>query len=143
MSVQFLGQAQAGAPIRLPFFSSKVPAGFPSPAQDYIEQSIDLNQLCIHHPTATFFVRVSGDSMIEAGIFEDDVLVVDRAITAEHGDIVVASINGEFTVKRLSCKMNLMLLPENPRYQPVHIKNADELQIFGVVTNAIRRFNRK
>ena len=143
MSVQFLGQAQASVPIRLPFFSSKVPAGFPSPAQDYIEQSIDLNQLCIHHPTATFFVRVSGDSMIEAGIFEDDVLVVDRAITAEHGDIVVASINGEFTVKRLSCKMNLMLLPENPRYQPVHIKNADELQIFGVVTNAIRRFNRK
>lgn len=86
----------------LPFFIEHVPCDFPSPAQDYVEDRLDINQLVIKHPNATYFIRVSGDSMIDAGIGDGDLLVVDRALTAQHGDIIVAAVNGEFTVKRVA-----------------------------------------
>ncbi|WP_431310030.1 LexA family protein [Marinospirillum insulare] len=85
----------------IPLFTDRVSAGFPSPAQDYVEQRLDLNQLCIKHPASTFFVRVEGHSMIEAGIFEGDILVFDRSIKPEHGAIVIANVFGETTVKEL------------------------------------------
>lgn len=85
MSAVFLGDARPGAALAIPLFASKIKAGFPSPAQDYVERTLDLNELCIRHPNATFFVRVEGDSMIEAGIYDGDVLVVDRSVDAEQG----------------------------------------------------------
>ncbi|WP_290613544.1 translesion error-prone DNA polymerase V autoproteolytic subunit [Arsukibacterium sp. UBA3155] len=143
MAAVFIGNASIWPRRRIPFYSDPVRAGFPSPAQDYIERTLDLNELCIRHPTATFFVRVEGDSMIDAGIYDGDVLVVDRAINAEHGDIVVAALGHEFTVKQLATQPQLQLLPRNPAYQPITLTEGDELNIFGVVTNVIRQMKRK
>ena len=124
--------------LAIPLFSDAISAGFPSPAQDYIEQTLDLNELCIKHPAATFFVRVEGDSMINAGIFPNDILVVDRSIQAVQGDIVVASLYGEFTVKELVLGAKPYLLPHNPAYPPIDIPEGGDLEIFGVVTNVVR-----
>ncbi len=143
MSAVFIGNADSWPKQRIPFYSDPVKAGFPSPAQDYVERTLDLNELCIRHPNATFFVRVEGDSMIEAGIYDGDVLVVDRSVDAEHGDIVVAAVGNEFTVKELCTRPSLMLLPHNPAYKPIRPRNGEELNIFGVVTNVIRQMKRK
>lgn len=124
--------------LAIPLFGDAISAGFPSPAQDYIEQTLDLNELCIKHPAATFFVRVEGDSMVNAGIFPNDILVIDRSIQATQGDIVVASLYGEFTVKELVLGANPCLLPHNPAYQPISIPEGSDMEIFGVVTNVIR-----
>ncbi|MBV2129220.1 translesion error-prone DNA polymerase V autoproteolytic subunit [Arsukibacterium indicum] len=143
MVAVFIGNADFWPKRRMPFYSDPVMAGFPSPAQDYIERTLDLNELCVRHPTATFFVRVEGDSMIDAGIFDGDVLVVDRALDAEHGDIVVAAVGNEFTVKQLATRPALQLLPRNAAYPPICLRDGDELNIFGVVTNVIRQMKRK
>ena len=143
MSAVFIGNADFWPKQQIPFYCDPVKAGFPSPAQDYVERTLDLNELCIRHPNATFFVRVEGDSMIEAGIYDGDVLVVDRSVDAEHGDIVVAAVGGEFTVKELCTRPSLMLLPRNPAYKPIRPRNGEELNIFGVVTNVIRQMKRK
>lgn len=118
----------------LPLFLERVPAGFPSPAQDYIEQSLDLNELCITHPEATYFVRCEGDSMIEASIQSGDILIVNRALNATHGDVVIASLYGELTVKELHLRPRPGLFPRNPNYQPIILNDTDALDIFGVVT---------
>ena len=143
MSAVYLGDASIWPKRKIPFYGDPVKAGFPSPAQDYVERTLDLNELCIRHPNATFFVRVEGDSMIEAGIYDGDVLVVDRSIDAEHGDIVVAAVGGEFTVKEFCTRPSLALLPRNPAYKPIRPRNGEELNIFGVVTNVIRQMKRK
>jgi len=124
--------------VPLPLFLERVSCGFPSPAQDYVEDSLDLNKLLIKHPSATYFVRVSGDSMIGAGIGDGDMLVVDRALTAGHGDIVVAAVAGEFTVKELQTRPTLRLMPHNASYSPIVFQSEEELQIFGVVTFTIK-----
>lgn len=129
--------------LSIPLFMERVAAGFPSPAQDYVEQTLDLNELCIKRPAATFFVRVEGDSMTGAGIFADDILVVDRSIRAGQGDIVIASLNGELTVKELELKPRIRLIPRNPAYLPIEIQDGAELDIFGVVTNVVRNMRRK
>lgn len=140
--MEILGQAELNQPIFLPLYSNMISAGFPSPAQDYIEQTLDLNELCIRHPAATFLVRVSGDSMKDAGIFEGDILVVDRAIEAVHGDIIVASLNQAFTVKELCLKPIQQLLPHNKAYPPILLKEGDEFDVFGVVVSVVRRMTR-
>ncbi|WP_213989666.1 translesion error-prone DNA polymerase V autoproteolytic subunit [Sodalis sp. dw_96] len=132
--MRFIRAVELAEVIPLPLFASRVPAGFPSPAQDYIENRIDLNQLCINHPAATYFVRVTGDSMIEGFINEGDMLVVDSAITARHGQIVIAAFDGEFTVKQLQLTPIPRLLPMNPAYQAIPIRVDDNVEIFGVVT---------
>ncbi|GAA0685335.1 translesion error-prone DNA polymerase V autoproteolytic subunit [Marinobacterium maritimum] len=142
MNAVILARAATNASLAIPFFLESVPAGFPSPAQDYVEQTLDLNDLCIRHPAATYFVRAEGDSMIEVGIFSGDILVVDRSLTAEHGDIVIASISGEMTVKQLATRPQVHLLPRNPAYQAINVPEGFELEIFGVVTNVIHRFRR-
>jgi DNA polymerase V len=122
----------------MPFYDSKISAGFPSPADDAVDRKLDLNSYLIKHPTATFFLRVSGDSMINAGIFDNDILIVDRSLEAKHGRIVIAALAGELTVKRLYKRGDLIrLLPENPRYQPITISEDEELHIWGVVTNVL------
>ncbi len=119
----------------LPFYSSKVQAGFPSPADDYIERYLDLNAEFIKHPASTFILRATGESMIEAGIFSGDMLLVDRSIKPDEGKIVIAAINGELTVKRLSFKNGKMqLLAANPLFKPIDISGEEELVIWGVVT---------
>jgi len=107
-----------------------------------VEQTLDLNELCIKRPAATFFVRVDGDSMIDAGIFSNDILIVDRSVKPAHGDVVVAQVNGEFTVKELCLRPTLMLVPRNKSFEPISFADDSELQIFGVVTNVLRQMNR-
>lgn len=127
--------------VKLPLFISKVPAGFPSPAEDYIEKYLDLNELLIKHPSATFFVKVSGNSMINAGIHDGDILIVDRALEPKNNDIVIAVIDGELTVKRLIIKnKKIYLYPENSNYKPIEIGNEEyDLLIWGVVTYVIHK----
>jgi DNA polymerase V len=121
----------------LPLYANKVSAGFPSPADDYLECKLDLNTHLIKHPAATFFVRVSGDSMQSAGINHGDMLIVDKSIEPVDGKIVVAAIDGELTVKRLSKKSGkIYLLPANKNYNPIVIQDQD-LIIWGVVTYVI------
>jgi DNA polymerase V len=122
----------------IPLFSSKVPAGFPSPADDYIEEKLDLNKHLIKHPSATFFVRVTGQSMINAGIHDGDLLVVDRSLNPVHNKIVIAAIDEELTVKRLFKKNGVTkLLPENDKFDPIELKEGEEMTIWGVVTNVL------
>ncbi|MCP4597172.1 translesion error-prone DNA polymerase V autoproteolytic subunit [Neptuniibacter sp.] len=140
MSVVFLGQSELKTTLKMPFFLSTVSAGFPSPAQDYVEKTLDLNELLIQRPAATYFVRAEGDSMQEAGIHSGDILIVDRSIDACHGDIVIAALQGELTVKQLELKPVCRLLPCNPRYRPIVIPEGSDLELFGVVTNVIHSF---
>jgi DNA polymerase V len=125
--------------LELPLFNCSISAGFPSPADDYIDLKLDLNEYLIKRPSSTFLVRVSGESMIKAGIHDGDLLTVDRSITPTDGKIVIAVINGECTVKRIQYKNNILhLLPENDAYQPIIIKEfSDSVFIWGVVTNVI------
>lgn len=124
---------------RIPFFSTRVSAGFPSPADDYVERSFDLNELCIQHPAATYVVRVEGESMTGAGILPGDILVVDRSLRANHSDIVVASVYGELTVKELSLRPTLQLVPHNPDFLVINIGEGSDFEIFGVVSSVIRQ----
>ncbi len=130
----------ANAPVsEIPLFLSPVVCGFPSPAQDYVEQSIDLNQLCVEHPAATFYVRASGHSMVQDGINDGDLLIVDRALKARHGAIVLACLDGEFTVKRLQERPYPALMPANPDFAPIYLQEGQELEIFGVVTFVLHK----
>lgn len=139
MSAEILGRVEPNQSIFLPLYSDQISAGFPSPAQDYIERTLDLNELCISHPSSTFLVRVSGDSMKDAGIFDGDMLVVDRSVTAIHGSIVVAAVNREFTVKELCLKPVRKLLPHNKAYQPILLNEQGDFEIFGVVVSVVRK----
>jgi DNA polymerase V len=124
--------------IALPLFLNKVAAGFPSPASDYVEKTLDLNELLVQKPAATFFVRAQGDSMLGAGIHTNDILVVDRSIEPEPGKIVICALNGELTVKRLEREQQQWKLKaENPAYADIALHEELELVIWGVVTNVI------
>lgn len=119
----------------IPVYLSKVQAGFPSPADDYIERYLDFNSEFVKHPAATFITQAVGESMIEAGIFPGDRLLVDRSLEATDGKIVIAAIHGELTVKRLSRKGGkVQLLPANPDFQPIDITQEEDVVIWGVVT---------
>lgn len=123
----------------LPFYLSRISAGFPSPADDYMENALDLNELLITHPAATFFVRVSGHSMTKAGIHNGDILIVDRSLKATSGKIVVAVVDGQFTVKRLKITASgkVWLLAENDDFSDIEAKGEQDIHIWGVVTNVI------
>ena len=142
MTINYLGSISADD---LPatftkFFVEPVSVGFPSPANDYLESPIDLNQYLIKNGAATFLVRVSGDSMLDANIADQAILIVDRSLKPKHGSIVVASLDGDFVCKRLHLKPRLCLLPENPKYQPIYIQHGQDLDIMGTVTAAINKF---
>tara|TARA_B000000565_G_scaffold186937_1_gene142224 strand:+ start:8338 stop:8853 length:516 start_codon:yes stop_codon:yes gene_type:complete len=125
----------------VPLFSTHVQAGFPSPADDHIDQKLNIHTLLIKHPAATLFVKVAGDSMIDAHIFEGDLLVVDRSLNAKPNDIVIAVLNGELTVKRLIKKQQKFFLkPENPAYPLIELTRDNDSLIWGVVTSVIRQF---
>lgn len=126
----------------VPFFSEAVAAGFPSPAEGDLKGSLDLNELCISNPPATYFVRARGESMRDAGISDGDILIVDRSLEARSGSIVIASLQGEFTVKTLELRGgHARLLPANPDYAPIDITPELGAEFFGVVTFVIRRLH--
>lgn len=137
MKVTLIARADQFEALKIPLFLDRVPAGFPSPASDYMEKTLDLNELCIRQPAATYFVRAQGESMIEAGIFDGDVLVVDRSLAAKHGDIVIAEFCGELTVKKLEIYPHLQMVPMNKKMSPLVIPEVTDLEIFGVVTTVI------
>jgi len=123
-----------------PIFASTIAAGFPSPADDYIESRIDLNEYLVQHKEATFFLRVQGNSMTELGILNNDLLVVDRSLPVEDGNIVIAAIGGEFTVKQLVySQKGCMLKAANPTHQDIIINSEDDLEVWGVVRWAIHK----
>lgn len=123
----------------LPYVDGGISAGFPSPAADYLDLTIDLNRELVEHPSSTFYARVKGRSMQDAGIQDGDVLVVDRSLTAKNGDIAVAYLNGDFTVKRLRFSGNTcFLLPANKDFPKIEVSENDDFRIWGVVTFVIK-----
>lgn len=129
-----------GLPLPIPAFLAGVQAGFPSPADDYIEKQLDLNELVVQHPISTFFVRVEGDSMRDAGILSGDILVVDRSLEPSNGKIVVAIIDGEFTVKRIQITpKGISLVPENVSFDTIEVSPEADFQVWGVVTYVIHK----
>jgi DNA polymerase V len=123
-----------------PVFLALIEAGFPSPADDWIEDALDLNKLLLKNPAATYFLRVKGDSMIGAGIHEHDLLIVDRSITPAHNDVVIASVLGDLTVKRLHRERDAVrLVPDNPGFDPIEVTPEMELRIWGVVTYSLHK----
>lgn len=124
--------------VLLPLYGHKISAGFPSPADDYVEDRLDLNRLLVQNKSATFFLRVKGDSMVNAGIHDGDIIVVDRSVEATDGSVVVAVIDGELTIKRLVFSNGAAELhAENPKYDPIRFKEGQELTIWGVVTSSV------
>lgn len=140
--LSIIGQAMRDTPAgrTCPLYLSPVSAGWPSPADDYLEEEIDLHDMAVRNPAATFFLRASGDSMIGVGIHDGDILVVDRSISASHNRIVIASIGGELLVKRICRKQNrVYLVPANPDYPEIDITEEEYVHIWGVVTYALHK----
>ena len=127
--------------LNMPYFENGVSAGFPSPAEDHMHSKIDLNNLLIENPSATYYVRVNGDSMLGAGILSGDLLIVDRSIEVTNNCIVVVHLDGEFTVKRIKkIKKKIFLQAENNNYKPIEITKEMDFELFGVVAHAIHHF---
>ena len=125
----------------LPLLQHRIPGGFPSPADDYVEKELDLNHYLVRNKAATYFFRVIGNSMTGAHIHDGDMLVVDRSVEPKHGHIVLAVINNEYTVKRLyACNGVIELHAENPAYSPIRFREHEELQVWGVVVGTVARF---
>lgn len=138
MSIQTLKINKSSCHFNLPLYSNRVPAGFPSPADDHLDGSLDLNELLITHPAATFFCRVSGESMVDLGILDGDIIVVDRALEAQHGDIVLAAVNGELTCKLLDTN-HKRLLSANEAFPPIELGDEADLIIEGVITASVHQ----
>jgi len=139
--LEVLRLIEGGSPsFSLPLYSSRVAAGFPSPADDYVEESLDLNKHLIHKPAATFFVKATGNSMLGAGIHDGDILIVDRSLPPSDGKIVIAAVDGMLTVKRISFKgKETWLLPENDSFRPILLEEHNDVLVWGVVTNVIHK----
>ncbi len=134
----FLDLENRGA-VSVPLVSSSVAAGFPSPADDYLDRPLDFNELLIENPAATFAVRIAGESMIRAGLFPGDIAVVDRSRTASNGCVVLALVDGEFTIKRYRRRgATVLLQAENPKFSDIAIIEGMTFEVWGVVTKAIR-----
>ncbi len=132
--------ADVAMSLELALFAAGVAAGFPSLAEDYVEIALDLNKELVKHPAATFYARVKGSSMIDAGIEDGDLLVIDKALDAKDGDIAVCFINGEFTVKRLSIRKDgVYLVPANAEFRPIRITEENDFLVWGVVAYIIHK----
>ena len=136
--------ADLSSHLPLPYANGGIQAGFPSPADNYITETIDLNKELVRHPAATFYGRVSGDSMIEEGIEPGDILVIDRSIEPDSGDLAVCCIDGEFTLKRIKLEKNrVWLIPSNEMFDPILVTPENEFSVWGVVTHTIKAYRRK
>ena len=122
-------------------YITSINAGFPSPAEDHVDVSLNLNDYLVKHPSSTFYIYVKGDSMIGSGIYDGDLMVVDRSLEPQSNNVVVAVIDGEFTVKKIYKNKNqIYLLPDNKNYKPIHIKEGMDFQVWGIVTHSIHHF---
>lgn len=138
MPIKPIARPEVGATFVAPLYAHRVPAGFPSPADDYLDKGLDLNEFLIKHPVATFYCRVTGGSMEGLGIFDGDILIVDRALEPLHGDVVLAVLDGELTCKVLDTR-HQRLLSANPSFDPIPIRDDADFLVEGVVTSSIRR----
>jgi DNA polymerase V len=127
--------------IELPLVGAKLKAGFPSPADDYVEERLDLNKYLIKNPASTFFARVSGDSMIGAGIYDGDILIIDRSVQPREQSILVCAIDGEFTIKRIKKidEDTIYLMPDNPDFEPIKVSRDNDLIIWGTVIYSVHK----
>lgn len=140
MLVTTIQELKQGEKLSLPLYATSVSAGFPSPADDFVDTKLDLNEYLVKHPAATFFVRVSGNSMIKAGIFTEDILIVDRSLDPQNGSIVIAVLNGELTVKRLKIdNKRIFLIPENSSFKAIEVTEDADFRVWGVVTSVIHK----
>lgn len=140
MIVQQIQGIQPDTHWKLPFYETRIAAGFPSPADDFADTNLDLNEYLVKHPASTFFVRVSGDSMTGAGIFDGDILIVDRSLEVKNNDVIIAALDGELTVKRFRQKSGVVvLLPENSQYDPIQVEDESDFSVWGVVTAVIHK----
>ena len=122
-------------------YITSINAGFPSPAEDHVDVSLNLNDYLVKHPSSTFYIYVKGDSMIGSGIYDGDLMVVDRSLEPKSNNVVVAVIDGEFTVKKIYKNKNqIYLLPDNKNYKPIHIKEGMDFQVWGIITHSIHHF---
>ena len=136
--------ADLSSHLPLPYADGGIQAGFPSPADNYITETNDHNKELVRHPAATFYGRVSGDSMIEEGIEPGDILVIDRSIEPDSGDLAVCCIDGEFTLKRIKLEKNrVWLIPSNEMFDPILVTPENEFSVWGVVTHTIKAYRRK
>jgi DNA polymerase V len=127
--------------LELPFVDVGISAGFPSPADDFIELTIDLNKHLIKHRDSTFFAKVKGHSMKDAGIFDGDLLIIDKSLAPQNGKIAICQIDGEFTVKRIKIEKDIVwLVAENEAYQPIKVTEENDLMIWGIVIHSIKSF---
>ena len=137
--------ADLSTELNLPYVDNGIKAGFPSPAQDYLTESIDLNKTLIRHSETTFYAKVSGDSLTDAGILDGDLVIIDKSLEAKNGDYVAAFIDGEFTLKQFkldevdNCAW---LIPANKRYQPIKVTEDNDFLVWGVITSCIKRFHK-
>lgn len=130
--------------LEIPYADGGIKAGFPSPAQDYIDHAIDLNKELVRHPGATFYGRVSGDSMKDAGLNDGDIVVVDKSISPQNGDMAVCFVDGEFTIKFIRIEKEVIwLLPANEAYAPIRITKENDFLIWGIVTHSISNHLRR
>lgn len=125
--------------LELPFISAGIKAGFPSPAADFDETRVSIDQIVVKHKEATFYAKASGTSMIGAGIDDGDILVIDRSLEARNGKIAVCFVDGEFTVKRIKVEQDCVyLVPENPKFEPIKVTEENELIVWGIVTHVVK-----
>lgn len=135
-----LALAEAPEPSFQPLFEHKVAAGFPSPASDYIEDALDLNEFLVRHKAASYYFNVVGDSMRDAGILDGDKVLVDRSVAPRDGHVVIAVIDSEYTLKRLSIEFGIVeLRPANPAYKPIRLADGQQLEVWGVVAGVVRK----
>lgn len=137
--------AEVGSELALPFDDGGIKAGFPSPAQDYMDSSIDLNRELVRHKETTFYARVSGNSLIDAGISDGDIIVIDKSLQTSTGDYVVAYIDGEFTIKEFRLDENgecAWLIPYNKNFKPIRVTSENDFMIWGVVTYTIKKMTK-
>ena len=133
-------KAEIGSELVLPIADGGIKAGFPSPAQDFLDLAIDLNKELIKHPASTFYGRVKGDSMIDAGIYDGDILIIDKSLDPRDGDMAVCYIDGEFTIKHIKIeKKAIWLIPANEQYQPIKVTEDNDFLIWGIVTYSIKK----
>lgn len=145
LNVTEIRMASAGMRLRLLYADGGIAAGFPSPAQDYVGDSIDLNRELVRHPASTFYARVTGDSMSGEGIDDGDMIVIDKSIEPEHGDLAVCCVDGDFTLKRLNFAGGgeVMLMPSNSRYRPIRVTEGMNFMVWGIVTHTIKPNRRR
>lgn len=139
-SIQFF-KTDVSSYLKLPFVANGISAGFPSPADDFLDINIDLNKYLIKNPTTTFYGRVSGNSMIDAGINDGDLLIIDKSLEPKNNKIAVCFIDGDFTVKRIQIEKDIIwLIAENKEYKPIKVTKDNDFVIWGIVTNVIKQF---